>query len=237
MAAGFRIRSVRGDRSLGDLLRSTRARKKIALTDVEEATKIRGRYVQALENDAWEQLPSLVYAKGYLDQYARFLGIADEVVAERYEMARATYEARCGRSPIGPRKALSLSYAQITPRLVGISTVCGAFILLASVVGTQLMQFTAQPSLEIISPSVTPGLEVKTAEKSLMIKGHVEQTDELTVNGAVVSLQGDGTFQAEVPATTAGSLVSIVARRGERKVDQVFVVRLHDKAATASTAL
>ena len=46
------------DDGVGNKLREARGRRKLSLEDVEEATKIRGRYLQAIEDEDWEQLPS-----------------------------------------------------------------------------------------------------------------------------------------------------------------------------------
>ncbi|MGH2350081.1 MAG: helix-turn-helix domain-containing protein [Chloroflexota bacterium] len=65
----------------GERLRAARIRRKISLTEAEQATRIRARYLQALEDDEYAALPSGVYSRGFLRNYAIFLGIPpDEVM-------------------------------------------------------------------------------------------------------------------------------------------------------------
>ncbi|HEU4706689.1 MAG TPA: helix-turn-helix transcriptional regulator [Solirubrobacterales bacterium] len=68
--------------SVGTKLREARTRRKLSLADVEAATKIRGRYLQAIENDEWGQLPGDTYARAFVRTYGRFLGLDGERLAE-----------------------------------------------------------------------------------------------------------------------------------------------------------
>ena len=68
---------------IGQLLRQTREAKELSLADVEEQTRIRQRYLNALESGDWDELPNPVAARGFLRTYATFLGLdADELVAQ-----------------------------------------------------------------------------------------------------------------------------------------------------------
>lgn len=65
----------------GQMLRTARENKEWSLTDTEEITKIRVRYIQALEEENYGILPGSTYAKGYLRTYAKQLGLnSDEIV-------------------------------------------------------------------------------------------------------------------------------------------------------------
>ena len=69
-------------RSPGERLRAARLRRKISLIEAEQATRIRARYLQALEEDEYAALPSGVYSRGFLRNYAIYLGVPpDEVMA------------------------------------------------------------------------------------------------------------------------------------------------------------
>ena len=76
------------DDSVGNKLREARARRKLSLAEVEEATKIRGRYLRAIENDEWDQLPGDTYARAFIRTYGRLLGLDGERLAEEQRQAR-----------------------------------------------------------------------------------------------------------------------------------------------------
>ena len=69
---------------IGSLLRETRIRNKIDITTVEEATKIRAKYLRALENEEWILLPGPTYVKTFLRTYAQFLGLDPHLLVEEY---------------------------------------------------------------------------------------------------------------------------------------------------------
>ncbi len=69
-------------REIGSLLRRTREERGIPLEKVEAATFISERFLQALEEGTWENLPGKTYALGYAKIYARFLGLNQEEIAE-----------------------------------------------------------------------------------------------------------------------------------------------------------
>src|SRR5688572_27995017 len=69
---------------IGSTLRETRIRKKIDITSVEEATKIRAKYLRALENEEFGLLPGPTYAKTFLRTYAEYLGLDPRLLVEEY---------------------------------------------------------------------------------------------------------------------------------------------------------
>src|SRR6185436_9991130 len=74
---------------IGSILRETRIREKIDITRVEDATKIRAKYLRALENEEWAVLPGPSYIKSFLRTYAEFLGLDAHMLVEEY---RARFE-------------------------------------------------------------------------------------------------------------------------------------------------
>jgi hypothetical protein len=75
---------------IGEVLKRTRTRRKIDIRTVEQRTKIRIKYLRALENEEWDVLPGPAYAKGFLRTYAQFLGLDGDALVDEY---RRTVEA------------------------------------------------------------------------------------------------------------------------------------------------
>lgn len=76
------------DDRVGKRLREARTRRKLTLQEVEAATKIRGRYLKALENEDWDQLPGDTYARAFIRTYATLLGLDGERLAEEQRRGR-----------------------------------------------------------------------------------------------------------------------------------------------------
>jgi cytoskeleton protein RodZ len=74
----------RASLSLAEALAGARSRAGLELAEVEARTKIRGRYLRALEAEAWDDLPSHAYAKGYLRSYAELLELDADTLVDEY---------------------------------------------------------------------------------------------------------------------------------------------------------
>ena len=73
--------SPAGEASFGTWLRRQRELREIDLREIAEKTKISLRYLKAMEQDKFEVLPAPVFARGFLREYAKYVGLnADEVV-------------------------------------------------------------------------------------------------------------------------------------------------------------
>ena len=69
---------------IGNTLREARVRRNLTLQQVEEDTKIRVKYVQAMENEDWDLMPGVTYVKGFLRTYSTYLGLDPEVIIGEY---------------------------------------------------------------------------------------------------------------------------------------------------------
>jgi cytoskeleton protein RodZ len=77
--------------SIGETLREARMRQQLDIADVEARTKIRAKYLRALENEEFGMLPGSTFVKTFLRTYAELLGLDPHMLVEEY---RATYEPR-----------------------------------------------------------------------------------------------------------------------------------------------
>ena len=89
---------------IGSTLREARMRERIDISEVETRTKIRAKYLRAIENEEWDLLPGPVYAKSFLRTYGDFLGLDSRILIDEFkrryegpsdhEIRRATTIAR-----------------------------------------------------------------------------------------------------------------------------------------------
>jgi cytoskeleton protein RodZ len=76
--------------SIGETLREARMRQRLDIADVESRTKIRAKYLRALENEEFGMLPGPTFVKTFLRTYAEVLGLDPHLLVEEY---RANYES------------------------------------------------------------------------------------------------------------------------------------------------
>jgi cytoskeletal protein RodZ len=69
---------------IGSVLREARERQRLELGEVEQETRIRERYLAALEEERFELLPARAYAKGFLRVYADFLGLDGRLFVDEF---------------------------------------------------------------------------------------------------------------------------------------------------------
>jgi cytoskeleton protein RodZ len=122
---------------IGDQLRETRMRNRIDITEVEAATKIRAKYLRALENEEWDLLPGPTFVKTFLRTYADYLGLDARNLVEEY---RSRYERPAAQelTPFGtnlggrrarPRRPVFAPWMAV---LVGVAALVAALYLLGT---------------------------------------------------------------------------------------------------------
>jgi cytoskeleton protein RodZ len=71
---------------IGTTLREARMRARIDISEIETETKIRAKYLRALENEEWDLLPGPTYVKSFLRTYADALGLDGKILIEEYKL-------------------------------------------------------------------------------------------------------------------------------------------------------
>ena len=101
---------------IGATLREARMRARIDVSEIEAQTKIRAKYLRALENEEWSLLPGPTFVKSFLRTYAQALGLDGKALVEEYRLSQESstefYEpiaasagaSRRPRSPRGPSR-------------------------------------------------------------------------------------------------------------------------------------
>jgi|SRR5215203_912777 len=84
---------------IGRYLEQTRKERGLSLEEVEQATKIRKRYLTGLEREDYTILPDAVYARGFLKTYANYLGLDGEALSQQLKSTRK------------PRRERGISYS------------------------------------------------------------------------------------------------------------------------------
>lgn len=70
---------------IGTTLREARIRARIDISEVEARTKIRAKYLRAIENEEWDLLPGPVYVKSFLRTYGDFLGVDSRLLVDEFK--------------------------------------------------------------------------------------------------------------------------------------------------------
>jgi len=139
--------------SLPERLLTARERKGVDLFRAERDTKIRARYLAALERGDYRELPGAVYTKGFLRNYALYLGLdPDEILLqwrrERGEGPSSDPVLVVPRTVAAPRQGITIS-----PKVFGGVLLALVVVLVVGYVATQLVRFSKPPTISVSDPS------------------------------------------------------------------------------------
>jgi len=229
------------DHKLGEVLRAAREAKGIDLIRVERDTKIRERYLSALERGEYRELPGAVYTKGFLRNYGAYLGLDPEYLIDLYRLETASSAAE---RPVSPRPPRPIAVRRrrtfvVTPGAVAaaiLTILVGAFV---AWLGYEFVNFARTPELRIVQPA--GDVAAHTAD-TITIRGVTAANATITVSGlpenpsAVADAQGN--FEMTVGLLPGSNEIHLVAsdpvtgRLSETFVRRVNVVT--DAAASPS---
>jgi hypothetical protein len=93
---------------IGNSLREARLRQGLDFPEIEQATKIRGKYLRSLEEEQFDVLPGQTYVKGFLRSYADYLGLDGQLYVEEFNSryVRGELEEEAEQQPFRPRRVV-----------------------------------------------------------------------------------------------------------------------------------
>lgn len=172
-------------KTIGKLLEEKRKSKKLSFVEISEIIKINPEYLEALESADYVKFPSEVYIKGFLKNYARFLGIDPEHALALYrreqEKAHIPPKIKVSDKIRSGRVDLSLSRNRII-------TLIATFLTLLTIfyVGSYVIDIFQNPRLELQKPielSANETGEYLSESENIVIEGVSEIGNKLTING------------------------------------------------------
>ncbi len=125
------------DGGVGTILREARNRRKLDLSEVEAATRIRLRYLRAIEDEEWDVLPGGFYTRGFIRTYASFLGLdGDRLVNDYRESVEPWHRAdEARRSQPGEPGASGRPRSFALPALAVVAVILVAVIAIVAIPG------------------------------------------------------------------------------------------------------
>src|SRR6266571_706436 len=116
---------------IGSSLREARLRQGLDFPEAEQATKIRGKYLRALEDEQFQVLPAQTYVKGFLRTYAEYLGLDGQLYVDefnsRYVVGEEDPVHRPRRSP--PPRGPRVQSRVVLMTVLGIAAVAALVIV------------------------------------------------------------------------------------------------------------
>jgi len=137
--------------TLGELLRKERERKGLSLKDIENAVNIRVLYLNAIENGEYHIIPGEVYLKGFIRNYANYLGLNGAEIVDLYRKNQTPPPQQVVNETIIPSKQYSPNTSKFFKNRKMLAGIAAGFILL----GTGWYVLSSGPSNPAVSSSVS----------------------------------------------------------------------------------
>lgn len=175
-------------RTIGKLVKEARLRKKVSIARLEDETKIKNEFLEAIENEEWAVLPDLPVIAGFVKTIAGFLGLNQNQLAA---ILRRDYPPQ--KLSVNPKPDVTDAFTW-TPKF---TFYVGAGVIAVFILGYLVFQYTKfvkPPGLSVSYP--LDGTQVTTSK--VKVQGKTDPEATIKVNNQPVLVDEDGTFSVEI---------------------------------------
>ncbi|HVR88564.1 MAG TPA: RodZ domain-containing protein [Candidatus Limnocylindria bacterium] len=207
---------------LGDALRQERERMGLTLEQAAEDTRIREKFLAALESGDYQSLPGAVYTKGFLRNYAEYLNLDPEEMVALFSGERGGPEAPRVFEPMRPLVKRSFIF---TPTVLVPVVVLAGVVLFVGYLYYQFTNFAIAPRIDITDPAA----DAVSPIAQYVLKGKTVPDGRVTVRIS----PGQDTINDIHPAADGSFTVTIPLKPGPNHIE-VQVLDAAGKLAQAS---
>ena len=208
-------------KTVGQILKENRKEKQIGLDQIAQETKIRKRFLVALEKDDYRSFSSVATIKGFIKNYTQLLGLDSEKILAIFKRDyRRNQEQKLILQPgvdlekqfkWNPKKSLILVIALFV-------------IAFSSYLIHQYYGLLGKPGLEIYSLENNK----QVIEEQLIIKGKTDLDNSVSVNGNLIQINNQGEFNYRLKLISGENKIVIeVTNRLGRKTREIRHVYLN----------
>lgn len=232
MVPGFTAKAIKPTKTVGQRLKTARKRLELSLNEAERLTKVKLKYLEALEEDRHDLLPTEVYSLGFLRCYGESLGLNTSQLLEQYRHERQAVKTAKNQPTtlLAPARRLLNTRFLVTPKTLLTVGSLGLVIGLITYIVTGVHQFLAPPSLAINEP----GSEARIEADRVSVIGQTEPAVTLLINGELVTVEPSGHFSREIALLPGLNTLELVATNRLGRATRALRKILADYSVTAS---
>lgn len=190
--------------TVGPQLKIRRQALRLSLAQVEVDTKIRGKYLTALEAGDYHKLPNDIYSRGFVQHYANHLGLDGAALA-------AAYVAERGGLAVGDTKRPRLERPRRLVFTGQVAALGGAGLAVIAVLAYLLWQFSAlagAPRLTIVSPDGDKSLTGSVID----VSGATTPGSDVSIDDSPVLTDTNGNFSEKVALHDGVNVIRITSK-------------------------
>lgn len=206
----FQQKNLEAPRRVCLRLKEEREKRKISLEELEKKTKITKKYLIALEECRFNELPfAEVFQKNYLKRYVEALGIDSTSFLEQY----FAEEKIADKKPRHSFRKFTGMYWHWVPSFLRYGLIAILVLLIVFYLGLQIKRIVEPPRLLINYPP--DGLVVD--RPSVFIRGETNPEVEVLINGQKIITSDKGVFKEEVNLSAGVNTIVILAKKKHGK--------------------
>lgn len=196
--------------TIGQIIKSARVKKKLSFKKLEEITKIRASFIESIEEEKWDSLPTFATVLGFVKSVSTALGINEHMAIA---VLKRDYPPK--KLNINPKPDVFSRFIW-SPKLTFIVGVVAIVLIVLGYIGFQYVKFISPPDLSLESPKenqVVDGI-------SVLVFGSTDSDVKIEVNNQPVLVDTDGKFSVSlgVVSTTKEIIVKAISRSGKERI-------------------
>lgn len=206
-------------KTVGEILAEKRKSLGFSLEQIEEETKIRKKYLEAIEKNNFNFIPESTTTKGFIRNFSLVLGLSPESVLAVFR--RDYFEDESGQ-------IISRSLSKIiqnhgffwTPKATLITLIIVGVSVISFFFSKQYLRLSSAPEIDLSSPK-----EGQVFKDRVLIKGKTDKDATLKIDGSLISISNDGSFSEEIVLPRGSNIVTIESanRQGKKRVVNIKV--------------
>lgn len=193
MSLPFRQRSMAAPETLGERLHQLRDEAQLSIEDVSRKIHVASKYLRAIEESRYHDLPGRVYAGNFVRLYAQLMNLNAHSAIERFHQEyRVITSARPTTRPLLLERAKEgKPWVRRHARSV---IAVSALALLAGYFSWQVVRLITPPPLTVVQPA--GDMSTKTA--AIIVSGQTQPGAKVTINNQPVDVNPAGQFQESI---------------------------------------
>lgn len=198
-------------KTIGQIINSARISKNISIKKLEDVTKIKAEFIESIEKNKWQTLPTFSTILGFVKTLASALGIDPKMAVA---VLKRDYPPK--KLNINPKPDVSSEFVW-QPKFTFVIGTLVVILLVLGYLGFQYKKFVSPPSLSVDSPKENQVI----SGNSVLVFGTTDGDVKLTIDNQPVLVGDDGKFSTSIGVAKTTNEIDIIATSRSGKINEV----------------